>query len=163
MAFRWATAAGANPVLEKADQLLPKRPGDTSNALRRPADIFLPTWSHGFPAALDFAITAPQRQGMVERAAKEPLAAASEYCDTKRSHEGTEAECAAAGVAFLPMVAETTGAWATESLSVLRQLAKAVASRQGRVASTVSKEMLQGLSVTIRRANARAHLRRFSS
>jgi hypothetical protein len=159
----FAKAAGCNPELEKADILLPPRPGDTTNTQRRPADVYLPTWTHGLPAALDFAITAPQRQGIVGRAAVSALTAATEYCDAKRSHMHTQAECDAAGITFLPMVAETSGAWAPESLAVWKQLATATAVRQGRDAAAVLREMLQSLSVSIRRANAKACLRRSSS
>ena len=160
--FNFAKAAGCNPELEKSNILLPPRPGDTTNAQRRPADVYLPTWTHGFPAALDFAITAPQRQDIVGRAAANALTAAIEYCDTKRNHESTQAQCDTAGITFLPMVAETSGAWAPESMTVWKQLATATAVRQGREAAAVLREMLQSLSVTIRRANARAYLRRSS-
>ena len=96
------------------------------------------------------------------RAAANALTADKEYCDTKRNHESTQAQCNTAGITFLPMVAETSGAWALESLAVWKQLATATAVRQGRDAAAVLREMLQGLSVTIRCANARAHLRRSS-
>jgi hypothetical protein len=99
----------------------------------------------------------------VGRAAANALTAANEYCDTKRVHENTQAQCDAAGITFLPMVAETSGAWAPESLAVWKQLATATAVRQGRDAAAVLREMLQSLSVSIRRANARAYLRRSSS
>jgi len=62
--FNFAKSAGCNPELEKSNLLLPSKPEDTTNTLRRPADVFLPTWTHGLPAALDFAITAPQRRGL---------------------------------------------------------------------------------------------------
>ena len=55
------------------------------------------------------------------------IAAATKYCNTKRSHENTRAECEDAGVCFLPVVAKTTGAWALEFLTVWNQLAKATA------------------------------------
>ena len=97
------------------------------------------------------------------RAAKTALAAASEYCDTKRNFDNTQVQCSAAGVTFLPMVAETTGAWAPESLLVWKQLATAAAGSQGRDAAIVLREMLQSLAVTIRGANARAYLRRSAS
>ena len=96
----------------------------------------------------------------MDRAAAAGLVAATEYYNTKRSHENTQEECDAAGVHFLPMVAETTGAWAPESLAVWKQLAKATAVRQGREAAIVLHEMLQSLAVTIRGANAKAYLRR---
>ena len=160
----FAKAAGCNPELEKADILLPPTPGDTTNTQRRPADVYLPTWTHGLPAALDFAITAPQRQGIVGRAAASALTGATEYCDAKRSYRHTQAECDSAGMTFLPMVAaETSGAWPPESLAVWKQLATATAVRQGRDAAAVLREMLQSLSVSIRRANAKACLRRTSS
>ena len=155
--FNFARQAGCNRELEKADLLLPARP---DNAQRRPADVYIPTWIHGLPAELDFAITAPQQQRIVDRAATNALAAATEYCDTKRAHENTQAACDAAGITFIPMVAETTRAWAPESLAVWKQLAVAAAIRQDRDAKVVMREMLQSLSVTIRRANAKAFLRR---
>ena len=93
-------------------------------------------------------------------AAKNALAAATEYCDTKRNHDTTESQCNAAGVTFLPMVAETSGAWAPESLKVWKQLATAAAARQGLDAAIVMREMIQSLAVAIRGANARAYLRR---
>ena len=96
----------------------------------------------------------------MDRAATTGLAAATEYCNTKRSHENTQQECEAAGVNFLPMVAETTGAWAPEFLDVWKQLAKATAVRQGREVAVVLNEMLQSLAVTLRCANAKAYLRR---
>ena len=140
--------------------LLPKRSDDTSNAHRRPADAFIPTWTHGLSAALDFAMMAPQRQRIADRAATTGLVAATEYCNTKRSHENTQEECKAADANFLPMVAETTGAWAPESLDVWKQLAKATAVQQGREVAIVLNEMLQSLAVTIGCANAKAYLRR---
>ena len=149
--------------MERPGLLIPPRPDDTANNLRRPADIYLPAWYDGLPAALDFAVTAPQRLGIVATAAREALAAATAYSQQKRDHANTEADCTAAGVTFLPMVAETTGAWAPEALLVLKQLAKAAAIKLGRDAAVVTKELLQGTAVTIRRANARAHLRRFGA
>ena len=63
----------------------------------------------------------------------------------------------------MTMMAETTGAWAPESLLVWKQLATGAAVRQGREAAIVQREMLQSLAVTIGGANARAYLRRSAS
>ena len=67
--------------MEKPGILLPERPEDSSNK-RRPADIYLPTWDGGLPVALDFAVTAPQRQAIIRSSASEPLAAATAYSAT---------------------------------------------------------------------------------
>ncbi|CAE8581495.1 unnamed protein product [Polarella glacialis] len=159
--FSFATTAGANPELEKPDLLLPQRPGDLTSTQGRTADIYLPTWTNGSPMALDFTITAPQRSDIIDLAAKEGLAAAQAYSQTKREFLGTEAACAqAAGVAFQPMVAETSGAWSPATLAVLKQLAKAVSVRQCSDHDAVLREMIQRTSMCIRRASAVAHLRR---
>ncbi|CAE8640315.1 unnamed protein product [Polarella glacialis] len=62
--FRGAARAGLHPELERPGLLLPSRPGDINQneQARRPADVYLPCFTGGLPAALDFAVTAPQRQ-----------------------------------------------------------------------------------------------------
>ena len=160
--FQSASLAIPGAEMEKSGLLLPSRPGTLSNALRRPADIYLPSWNDGRPAALDLAITAPQRQDIVAEAAISGLAAARAYSDTKRSHLNTALECEAAGVNFIPLVAETTGAWSTEALTVLKALARAAAQRQGLDTAGVTHLLLQRTSIAIRRANARTHLSRLA-
>ena len=58
------------------------------------------------------------------------------------------------------MVAETTGAWHSEALLVLKKLAKNAALRNAQCTKSALHRLLEGSSVTIRRANARAHLAR---
>ena len=158
--FRKSRAAGYNPVLERPGLLLPSRPDDSHVSRRRPADVFLPTWLSGSPAALDIAITAPQRQGVIERAAREALASAKQYADTKRSHLDTARLCRDKGIYFVPFVVESTGALEPGAFKVLKALAKAAAVRSGRDGDAVLAESLQYFSVLIRRAQARALLRR---
>ena len=57
---KWADRAGLQPDKEHAGLLLPQRPKDIGAEHRRPTDIYLPSL-HGSPAALDLAITTPQR------------------------------------------------------------------------------------------------------
>ena len=54
----------------------------------------------------------------------------------------------------------TTGAWEPSALKVLRQLARAAAQTTGRPVEKECAELLQRLSVRVRRAQARALLRR---
>ena len=74
----WAERAGLRPEKERAGLLLPQSPEDTHSARRRPADVYLPALA-GSPAALDFAITAPQRQEALAIASRETGAAAADY------------------------------------------------------------------------------------
>ena len=162
--FRTAAVALPSAELEKPG-LLPPSPCSTSPDanLRRPADIYLPSWKQGSPVALDFAITAPQRPEIVASAACEDLAAATAYSQTKRLHANTEAECNAVGLVFVPMVAETTGAWSSEALVELKRIAKAAARRSAEDPSKALHSLLESTSVCIRRANAKAHLSRRSA
>ena len=89
-------------------------------------------------------------------------AAADAYARHKESHLNTAALCASQGVAFVPMVAETTGLWETGAARVLRHIAAAAAARSGDSADIAYSTLLQELSVVIRSFRARAALRRRS-
>ena len=100
----FAGAAGLNPELEKPGLLQPSPEQPDANG-RRPADIFIPTW----PAALDVAITSPQRLD-APHAAITTAGAAAEACEWhKRAYLGTADDCAAQGFQFRPIIGEPTG------------------------------------------------------
>ena len=62
------------------------------------------------------------------------------------------------------MVAETTGAWSLEALVELKKIAKAAAKRSAKDPTKALHELLlENTSVCIRRANAQAHLARWSA
>ena len=130
-----------------------------TNQHRRPADIFLPSLN-GVPAALDLAITAPQRQDIVALTGATSLTAATSYAVTKASHLNTAVLCAQQGVHFMPVVAESTGVWEPEASKLLLQLSPSTAARTGDDAVTLHSDLLQELSVVIRSHRARAVLRR---
>ena len=158
--FHIAAGAGCQPDLETGG-LLPPRPDEpTDTGARRPADVFVPNWHGGAPAALDLAITSPQRQAALSLASGEAGAAARLYEQRKRMFLDTEAQCAQQGIAFLPMVAESSGGWGQSGVKVLRKLANKAGARDGTPASLHMSQYLERLSVAIRRAAARAVLRR---
>ena len=121
-------------IVQSTGLLLPHRPEEVVAQNRRPADIFLPSL-HGTPAALDLAIMAPQRQDIVAQAAGAALAAASAYAATKASLEHCP-PLRPARVRFVPIVAESTGAWDREAGQILLQIACSAAARTGDAAST---------------------------
>ena len=116
----------------------------------------------GSPSALDFAITAPQRQETLAQASQKPLAAAAAYARHKEAHLQTAEACRAQGVCFVPMVAESTGAWDEGAMAVLKHVAQAVAAQSGEDPATCFSLLLQELGVAIRSFRARAALRRCS-
>ena len=86
----FAAAAGLSPVLEKPG-LLPPSPDNPGSNLRRPADVYLPTWSGGTPAAIDLAVTSPQRLDVLSQASLRMGAVAEAYETHKRKYLDTAA------------------------------------------------------------------------
>ena len=70
----WASRAGLRPEKERPGLLLPQDPEDTHIGRRRPADVYLPALA-GSPAALDFAVTAPQTLAMADRGSRSRVCA----------------------------------------------------------------------------------------
>ena len=150
LVFSWCERGCLRPEREKVGLLLPQRPDDVRSARRRPADVFLPAFL-GRPTAIDFAITAPQRLDVL--GSQGGASAASVYTDHKKRHLDTAAACAAQHVEFLPLVAETTGAWAPEAAKALDHISRAAGASHG-------STLLQEACVLIRTWRARAALRR---
>ena len=155
----WSERAGFAPEIEKAELLLPQRPEDTRVALRRPADVYLPALE-GSPTALDLAITGPLRSETLAEAGRHALAAASAYAQLKATHLNTAQMCAAQGIRFRPVVAESTGAWETDASHILLLLSRGAAAREGSDPGALHACLLQELSVAIRASHARAVLSR---
>ena len=133
---------------------------DTEN-LRRPADVYLPRWKRGIPAALDFAVTSGLRRNMVEKSAVDGKSATTSYEDFKRSHLDTEAKCQEEGIQFIPMICEADGGgWGKAAHQVWSELAKRKAIIAGEQSSITAVRLLQSLGIILHRENALSILRR---
>ena len=121
-------------------------------------DALPPYWSTfaGSPAALDFAITAPQRQETLAQAGRHPAAAAEAYARHKEQHLQTLDACASHGVKFVVMVAECTGAWGHTAMTILKHIAFAAATQMGAEPAVCYNDFLQELGVSIRSFRAPA-------
>ena len=122
--------------------------------------MYLPKGWNGSPLALDFAITDPTKVGDIAEAASVPLSAANAYSSHKRTYLDTAEQCRRSGVEFIPMVAESTGAWSKEALAMLHHICQSKSRWTGRKEEGIFQELVQQLSVAIRSTNARAILRR---
>ena len=159
-----AASAGLSPEVEK-QELLPARPTETgaceagaaaATQSRRPADVWVPSWG-----AFDLAVTSGLRSGMVSVSARDGSRAATDYEARKRSHQQTAMQCTAAGLQFVPLVAEAcAGGWAPEAMRTWKALGSLIAAQTGEATGLVVDQLLQTLSVTLQRENARAVLRR---
>ena len=159
---RYCSTAGLGSELERPGLLPPRPDWPSDTGLRRPADVYIPMWSFGTPVALDLAITSPQRQSSIRTASLQAGSAARWYEDFKRNYQDTEAQCLAHGVAFLPLVAESSGGWGSSAMKCFRRLAKMTSHNDVDAAASLGA-LLQGLSVTMRTFAARAVLKRAST
>ena len=91
-------------------------PGSAS----RPADVFLPTWERGQPAALDVTVVSTLQNRTVAGAASVSGYALSVARERKVAAH-SEA-CQSAGVSFVPMVVETLGGWDEEAVWSVQSL-----------------------------------------
>ena len=133
----------------------------TSENFRRPADVYLPRWRRGAPAALDFAVTSGLRSDIVSRSALDGSASTKAYENFKRSHLNTEQACQEEGISFIPMICEADGGgWGPAAHKVWSELAKNKALASGEQDSTIVSRLLQSLGLILHRENARAVLRR---
>lgn len=112
-------------------------------------------------AALDLAVTSGMRPVLLPRTATDGKHAVLEYEARKCAHQNTWDTCRGEGLQFLPLVAEACGGgWGPTAMKTLKELASAVAVRSNEPAAVEHQRLMQTLSITLQKENARAVLRR---
>ena len=81
----------------------------------RPADILLPNWALGKPAAFDISVTSPLNPKTVSVAGLSAVAAA--LSTEEHKHTENDLKCNALGWCCIPLVAESYGAWGKEAIN----------------------------------------------
>ena len=134
-------------------------------SLRRPADVYIPRWRSGPPAAWDFAVTSGLRLEVMADSVQDPDAALTKYGEFKCSYQDTREQCQLQGITFVPMVMEAVGGgWGKVARGVWSELAKTSVLATGELETEASCAIMlrQRLSMILHRENARACLRRFA-
>ena len=122
----------------------------------RPADVFLPLWTRGRPAAVDVTVVSPLQSALVQECARtrgHALTIAEER--KRRVHH---AACQQIGIDFIPAAVDVFGSWSEISVDLLGRIG-AFQQRRG-VGS--AHQLFQRLSVVLQRGNASLLLRRDS-
>ena len=144
--FSAAQSAALGPSRE-AQGLIPE-------SLSRPADVFLPTWQGGRPAALDVHVISPLQQTLIYEAAFSPGHALE--VGVRRTLTTHLQACRSIGVNFIPIVAETLGGLGEEAINIIGAIGNAIDRRVTMTHSTSStkKHLFHRLAIALWRENA---------
>ena len=151
--YNTAKSAALSPAKEENALL----PGSDD----KPADVLLPNYASGKPAALDVTVVSPLQQQLVKKAAEEPGSAARKRFQEKQAKYQTP--CKNEGIEFFPLSVETLGGWHPESLLVLKNLARHLASHSGNTFEETQRHFLQRLSILLMRGNSALILSRHTT
>ena len=124
----------------------------------RPADVYLPNWKRGQPAALDIHVISTMQQQTLVGASTTPGHALRVGEERKMAaHAGP---CRAAGVTFIPLVVESLGGWSEEAIYTIKSIGRLQGQRLGIPPPETTRHLFQRLSISLWRGNASLWVRR---
>lgn len=118
----------------------------------RPADVFLPQWDGGRPAALDITVISPLQAATVSDASV--IQGSALGVAEARKQALHAAACHRVGVNFHPLAVEALGGWCPSAVSTIRSIGRLLAQRLGRNPADTCRHLFQRLSVALWRGNA---------
>ena len=124
----------------------------------RPADVLIPNWELGKPAAIDLCVTSPLNSNTLQVACVTPNSAAMQA--EQRKHHSNDAKCEELGWVCISLVVESYGSWGPEAQRCLSRLAGRLATQLGQPKSLTTNLIYGRLNLTLIRANSRAILSR---
>ena len=134
-------------------------PGLVPSSLSRPADILLPIWCQGRPAALDIHVISPLQQSTLAKAASTPGYALQ--VGTRRKLASNLSACRAEGAECIPLIAETLGGLSEDSIHTIRAIGRDIGLRLSSSNPLISSKHLFGrVAIALWRGNASLWLHR---
>ena len=144
---------GEMPMFFQRHSQPPSRPASLiPGTQNRPADVYLPCWKRGRPAALDITVISTMQKATIQSAAENQghaLLVAEE-----RIFAAHGATCQAAGISFLPLAIEI------ERHHCGHHLQHRLGQRFGISPPEPSRQLFQRLAVSLWRGNATAWIHR---
>ncbi len=101
--------------------------GLAASSQTRPADVYLPHWTSGRPAALDIHVISPLQEQLVAEAAFTPGHALQ--VGVQRKLASNLPSCRSAGIECIPVVAETLGGLAHDTITIVKDICRAISDR----------------------------------
>ncbi|KAL5463780.1 hypothetical protein EMCRGX_G032714 [Ephydatia muelleri] len=122
----------------------------------RPADILVPNWLSGKPAAFDLTVVSPLNSKTLNEAGATGGSAAGNA--KARKHMANDQKCRELGWVCVPLAVETYGCWGEEAQCSVSRLAAGLALQLQCSKSKAITNIYQRLNLTLVRCNARALL-----
>ena len=134
--------------------LAPRRevPSLIPGSQSRPADVYLPNWHRGCPAALDITVISPLQQATIQGAASTQDHALLVAEARKFSAHGMQ--CQSAGITFIPCAIETVGGMSILAAETIANIGRLLGQRLGLPPHESTRHLFQRLSISLWRGNA---------
>ena len=124
----------------------------------RPADVYLPFWKRGQPAAMDVTvISILQRQTLAGASMTQGHALTVGEDRKMAAHAAT---CRAVGVPFIPLVVESIGGWSDRAVDTIQNFGRLLGQRNGSPPAESTTHLFQRLSIVLWKGNATMWIRR---
>ena len=117
-----------------------------------PADVFLPIWPRGRPAALDIRVISLLQQATVQSAASTQGHAL--LVKEARKFAAHGAHCATAGIDFIPVNLEALGGLSPLAINVVVRIGRLLDQRLGLPPKKKTRHLFQQISVSLWHGNA---------
>ena len=134
--------------------------GAGSNSQYRPADVLVPNWELGKPAAFDLSVTSTLHSSVLLEASM--TAGSAALVAEKRKHNTGDRKCEELGWVCIPLVVETYGCWGAQLWRAFSKVAGRLSTRLNEPKSKTIFGLYNRLGLAVVRANCRAILRRLT-
>ena len=124
----------------------------TNHSHTRPADLLVPNWVLGKPAAFDLSVTSTLNPTTLLEASVTTGVAAQ--TTELRKHSSNDTKCKELDWVCVPLMVESYGAWEKKALESISQLASRLATCSSKAKSVVLPELYGRLNLQLVRANA---------
>ena len=143
--------------------LAPRRevPSLVPGSQSRPADVYLPCWKRGRPAAFDVTVISTLQQSTIQGAAENQGHALIVAEERKFAAHGSS--CQAAGISFVPLAFETLGGLSVTASDTISSLGRLLGQRLGIPTSDSTRHLFQRIAISLWKGNATAWINRCPS
>eukprot|EP00731_Ephydatia_muelleri_P005189 Em0002g1365a len=121
--------------------------GAGSDSQSRSADVLVPNWDLGKPAAFDLSVTSTLQSSALLEASV--TAGSAAQLAENRKHNNCDKKCDELGLACIPLVVETYGCWGAEAVAALSKLAGRLSVRNNEQKSKTIFSLYSRLGLTL--------------